>query len=136
LAVDSVPEEGCSLLRTGFMKETRVAIKEVKVNWNANQKLLRRKSTPKVEYLKVLIATIIEKFFKDSDEEAIEKIIRYGAIDPVIIHPLFAMDVAFRERFKNILYNCKTFKLLKLYRGEDIELRRNELVDAGTECLI
>jgi hypothetical protein len=120
LAVDNVPEEGSSLLRTGLMREMSVTIKEVKNNWMAKSKKAAKKSIQKTEYLKVLMGKIVEKFFKDNDEEAIEKIIRYGAIDPVIIHPLFAMDVAFRDKFKSILYNCKTFKLLKLYRGEDI----------------
>jgi hypothetical protein len=97
LVIDSVPEGGCSLIRTGLEKEMAATIKEVKIGWIAKtKKNAQVKSPKKTEYLKQFIIRIIEKFSKDSDEEIIDKIIGYGAIDPVITHPLFAMDQTFR----------------------------------------
>ncbi len=67
-AVDR-PQESYSLVRTGLMKEMKVTLRDVKVNWIANHRLLRQKSAEKIEYLKALMKEIIEKFNKDSDEE-------------------------------------------------------------------
>ncbi len=64
---------------------------------------------PKTEYLKLLIEKIIEKFFKDNEEGIPEKIISYGGIEPVLASTLFGTDQNFKNKFKNILYNCKTF---------------------------
>jgi hypothetical protein len=63
----------------------------------------------KTEYLKQLIEKIVEKFYKDNEEGIPEKIISYGGIEPVLTSTLFSSDQAFKNKFKNILYNCKTF---------------------------
>lgn len=93
-------------------------------------------SESKTDYLKQLIEKIVGLFYKDSEEGIPEKIITYGGIEPVLTSTLFGTDQAFKNKFKNILYNCKTFIELKRYGGKDIFEERNKLVESISNCLI
>lgn len=98
-----------NFLCTGILKDVKGALQEVKMRWLDNSRNQVLEGYSKTEYLKNLIERIIEKFYKDNEEGIAAKIISYGAIDPVINQPLFAQDTNFREKFKTILYHCKTF---------------------------
>jgi hypothetical protein len=65
-----------------------------------------------------------------------EKVIAYGGIEPVLTTALFSSDLAFKNKFKNILYNCKTFAELKKYGGKDISEEKDKLVESISNCLI
>jgi hypothetical protein len=57
-----------------------------------------------------LIRTIVEKLGKENKEEVPEKIVAYGGIVCVLDTPLFSSDASFKDKFKTIIDNCKTFK--------------------------
>jgi hypothetical protein len=90
----------------------------------------------KTDYLKQLIEKIVDKFYKEIDEDVFDKIMNYCGIEPVLTSTLFGSDQAFKNKFKNILYNCKTFNELRKYGGKDIVEERNNLVKSISTCLI
>ena len=86
--------------------------------------------------MRKLILSIIERSSRDPDEEIADKIIKYGGVEVSLTHPLFAGEQNFRNKFRTILYNCKTFNELKKYGGEDISVERKELTSSNSKCLI
>lgn len=60
----------------------------------------------------------------------------YGGIEAAYAEEVFAGNQNLRNKLRNILYNCQTFKDLKEYGGADITFRKNELIKAISKCLI